>query len=251
MLPCISSRLLISILSALVIKASFYLLIRLWLEVFAPLPTLPIVYGLWILGSLALFWGAWQALASTQLKPMVAWSTVAQVGYLIIGLGLLAHPDTPNGWAWGLLWLMMAHALAKSAMFLAAGNLQQAAGHDRITELGPIMRAQPKTLFAFGLAGVSLAGLPISAGFLAKWWLIELGLFQQAWGLVLLMVIASLLTIGYVFKVLNVAFNHALMASPTDTLVIRPVHPGRQWVALTLSSLGILSGLHAQWAWGG
>ncbi|WP_044410419.1 complex I subunit 5 family protein [Thiomicrospira microaerophila] len=246
-----------AILSALVIKASFYLLMRLWLEVFAPIPTLALVYGVWLMGSVALLWGAWQALSSQQLKPMVAWSTVAQVGYLVIGLGLLAHPNTPTGintpegWQWGLLWLMMAHALAKSAMFLAAGNLQQAAGHDRISDLGEVMRVQRKTLFAFGIAGVSLAGLPVSAGFLAKWWLLELGIFHQAWWLVMVMVVASLLTAGYVFRVLNVALNKELKPVIEHAPVMIPIHAGRQWVVLILACLGVLAGLQAQWLWGG
>jgi formate hydrogenlyase subunit 3/multisubunit Na+/H+ antiporter MnhD subunit len=245
-----------AILSALVIKASFYLLIRLWLEVFAPIPTESLVYSLWALGSMALLWGAWQALASQQLKPMVAWSTVAQVGYLVIGLGLVVHPNTPTGintpegWLWGLLWLMMAHALAKSAMFLAAGNLQQAAGHDLLANMGDVMRSQPKTLFAFGLAGVSLAGLPVSAGFLAKWWLLELGLFHQAWWLVLVMVIASLLTAGYVFRVLNIALNTELKSTRVGE-ILGSIHPARQWISLSLAMLGLLAGLHANWVWGG
>lgn len=238
-----------AILSALVIKASFYLLIRLWLEVFAPIPTEVLVQSLWVLGSLALLWGAWQALASVNLKPMVAWSTVAQVGYLVIGLGLVAHPNTPEGWLWGLLWLMLAHALAKSSMFLAAGNLQHSAGHDRLVDLGAVLRRQPKTLFAFGLAGVSLAGLPVSAGFLAKWWLLELGLWHQAWWLVLVLVLGSLLTVGYVFRVLNIALNTEFKSSvEPDALIF--IHPVREWVGLGLALLGLVAGLHASWLWG-
>ena len=235
-----------AILSALVIKASFYLLIRLWLEVFAPLQNEMLSLFWMLLGSLAVLWGAWQALATAHLKRLVAWSTVAQVGYLVIGLALVAHPDTPNNLVWGVLWLIVAHALAKSAMFLAAGNIQQIAGHDELSHLSYVLRNQRKNLFAFGLAGVSLAGLPLSAGFLAKWWLLDLGIAHQAWWLLGVLIIGSLMTAGYVMRVLNLAM--VSQSQPQKTFV---VHPGRAWVALSLALLAVFGGLSAQWLWGG
>lgn len=235
-----------AILSALVIKASFYLLIRLWLEVFAPLD-LSVSFWFWaLLGSLAVFWGAAQALVTPSLKQLVAWSTVAQVGYLFIGLALMIESQAQFDWAWGLVGLILAHALAKSAMFLAVGNIQHCAGHDEIVHLGYVLRTERKTLFAFGLAGISLAGLPISAGFLTKWWLLELSFDQQAWWLFGVLILGSLMTAGYVFRVLNLAITN--QAQPQ---ILQPIHVGRDWLVLLLALLAIVSGLSAQSLWGG
>lgn len=236
-----------AILSALVIKASFYLLMRLWLEVFAPLTSLSMVWLWAFLGSVAVFWGAWQALQASHLKRLVAWSTVAQVGYLIIGLALAAHPQTPPEYWFGLLWLVLAHALAKAAMFLAAGSLQQAAGHDVLANLGYALHRSRMTTFSFAMAGVSLAGLPISAGFLAKWWLLELGMMHQAWWwLLAVLLLGSLMTAAYVFRVLNLAF--ASQSQPQSLLALHPLQHG---VALVLALLAIVLGVVGQGLWGG
>ncbi|MBE0493665.1 MAG: hypothetical protein IBX48_04920 [Thiomicrospira sp.] len=235
-----------AILSALVIKASFYLLIRLWLEVFAPLD-LSLAFWFWaLLGSLAVLWGATQALVTPSLKQLVAWSTVAQVGYLAIGLALMIDAQAQFSWAWGLVGLILAHALAKSAMFLAVGNIQQRAGHDNLQQLGYVLRTERKTLFAFGLAGVSLAGLPISAGFLAKWWLLELSFDHQAWWLFGVLILGSLMTAGYVLRVLNLA-----LTNQAQTQSLQAIPAGREWLVLILASLAIVSGLSAQSLWGG
>lgn len=235
-----------AILSALVIKASFYLLIRLWLEVFAPLD-LALAFWFWaLLGSLAVFWGALQALVTPSLKQLVAWSTVAQVGWLFIGLALMIETQSQFSWAWGLVGLIVAHALAKSAMFLAVGNIQQRAGHDDLMQLGYVLRSERKTMFAFAIAGVSLAGLPISAGFLAKWWLLELSFDHQAWWLLGVLILGSLMTAGYVLRVLNLA-----MTSQAQPQTLQPIHAGRDWLVLLLAMLAIISGLSAQSLWGG
>lgn len=234
-LPVVSA-----ILSALVIKASFYLLARLWLEVFAPLQTLALVYFWLWLGALAVVWGAWQAITASRLKALVAWSTVAQVGYLVIGLALLAHPSVPVELASVLLLLVVAHALAKAAMFLAAGNVYYQLGDDAMARIADGFRALPRSLFAFALAGVSLAGLPISAGFLAKWFLLEQAVSLQLFWLVAVLLLGSLLTAGYVFRVLNLAF---LQASPSeDKPLFSKVSTAQEVVALCLALGAILLG---------
>ena len=235
-----------AILSALVIKAAFYLLIRLWLEVFAPLQSSALI-GFWLLlGSAAILWGSWQALMTANLKRLVAWSTVAQVGYLVIALALVASPDTPLAVKNGLLWMIIAHALAKSAMFLAAGNVQSLAGHDQLMRLGYVWHRSRMNLFAFALAGVSLAGLPISAGFLAKWWLLSLAIDHQAWWLVVLIILGGLLTAAYVVRVLNIAVTAQSQPQHLHELAVE-----RSWIALSLALLAIVTGLGGQWFWGG
>jgi multicomponent Na+:H+ antiporter subunit D len=91
-----------------------------------------------------------------RLKLLVAYSTVAQIGYLFLVFPLASNA-TDRGVLWtGALVFLLAHAAAKSGMFLAAGNIKRAAGHDRIRDLDGITHTRPVSAFTMGLAGVSL-----------------------------------------------------------------------------------------------
>jgi formate hydrogenlyase subunit 3/multisubunit Na+/H+ antiporter MnhD subunit len=137
-------------LSALVVKAAVYLMIRLWLDLFQPALTPAATWLLGLLGAAAVLWGSWNALWAKRLKLLAAYSTVAQLGYLFMFFPLLtALPaGVSRDAAFGALVLMaLTHGFAKSALFLAAGSIQQRAGHDRIQDLGGTARALPVTTF--------------------------------------------------------------------------------------------------------
>ncbi len=196
-------------LSALVVKVSVYMLIRLWLDVFNPVvsPEATLLVG--ILGSIAVLWGSWQGYRAQRLKLLAAYSTVAQVGYLFIFLALvLALPvGLPRDHALAaLLVLALTHGFAKSALFLSAGIIQQHAGHDRIADLGGTARALPLTIFVIALAGVALIGLPPSGTFLAKWQMIASSVVTQQWWWIPVISAGSLLAAAYTFRVLGHAF---------------------------------------------
>lgn len=197
-------------LSALVVKAAFYLVLRLWLDLFAPAVTPTAAALLGALGAAAVLWGSWQAFRAERLKLLAAYSTVAQVGYLFLFFPLLvALPpgparDTALG---GLVLLALTHGLAKSALFLAAGTVQQHAGHDRIQDLDGIAHRLPVTVFAIALAGVALIGLPPSGAFLGKWQLLSGAITTGQWLWVPAVLGGSLLASAYVFRVLGHAFG--------------------------------------------
>ncbi len=229
-----------AVLSALVVKASFYVLLRLWLALVpagvAPGPGL-LLGGL---GVAAVFWGGFQALRQSRLKPMVAYSTVAQVGYLFLAFPIA----TAAGWRAAIL-LLLAHALAKAAMFLAAGNLLRHAGHDRIAGLDRIPQRLPLTITAFALAGVSLMGLPPSGGFVGKWMLMEAAMAAGQWWWALVPLLGGLLTAAYVFRVIG----HAFTPAPPGP-VARSIDSRLEWAALSLAVLAVLSGMLAFWPLG-
>ena len=113
-----------ALLSALVVKASFYILLRFWLSLFSPLLAenshgLEALLGL--LGAMAVLWGSFQALRQSRLKLLIAYSTVAQIGYLFLAFPL-THIAGITAWN-AVAYLALSHALAKAAMFMAAGNL--------------------------------------------------------------------------------------------------------------------------------
>jgi formate hydrogenlyase subunit 3/multisubunit Na+/H+ antiporter MnhD subunit len=197
-------------LSALVVKAAFYLVLRLWFDLFAValIPAFGIVLG--VLGGLAVLWGSWRALHAQRLKLLAAYSTVAQLGYLFLFLPLLlALPagDQRELLFGALILYALTHGFAKGALFLGVGVIQQHAGHDRIEQLGGTARALPLTTFALALSGIALIGLPPSGTFLAKWQLIAAAIQTGQWPWLLVVVIGSLLAAAYVFRILGHAFG--------------------------------------------
>jgi formate hydrogenlyase subunit 3/multisubunit Na+/H+ antiporter MnhD subunit len=222
-------------LSALVVKGSFYLLLRLWLELFGDLAG-GVATLLGLLGAAAVLWGSVMALLQTRLKLLVAYSTVAQIGYLFLAFPLAAGAGI-TAWT-GALYLAFSHALAKAAMFLAAGNLLRFGGHDRIADLDRVVQRLPLSIAAFALAGVSIMGLPPSGGFIGKWLLLESALTRGQWGWAMVIILGGVLAATYVFKVLGYAFTQS--ENPHQA---NPVPATMEWVALGLAATAVLLGL--------
>ena len=192
-----------------------------------------------LLGTGAILWGSIQALRQTRIKMLVAYSTVAQLGYLFIAFPLA---KSVGGTAWNAVgYLVLSHALAKAAMFMAAGNILHVRGHDRIADLGQIVQHMPLTVGAFGLAGVSIMGLPPSGGFIAKWLLLEAALVQGQWGFVIVLILGGLMAAGYVFKVISQAFIHTTLSHES-----KAVPASMEWAAMLLAIGAILLGFLPQ-----
>ena len=227
-----------ALLSALVVKGAFYMMLRLWTEVFEVSLTFAAGQLIGITGAAAVLWGSWQALLQTNFKLLVAHSSVAQMGYLLMMFPLLVI--APGQMADSADWLapawtagifqVMAHAFAKASLFLSAGIVVMALGHDRIESLRDLVAWMPMTAMAIGIAGVSLIGLPPSGGFLAKWMLLKGVFLSGQWWWAPAILAGSLLTAGYVFKLLRLAFAPARVKDP-----FRPVPKILQVCALLLA----------------
>ena len=171
-----------AVLSGLVVKASFFLIVRLWFDVLPALPSGAASAILATLGSAAILSGSVLALRQERMKLLIAYSTIAQIGYLFLMFPLASgpHPWVADAWSGGLM-QTLSHAFAKAGMFLAAGLVAESLGHDRIAGLGGAGRAMPVTMFALGLGGLSLMGLPPSGGFAAKWLLLKASIEAGQW----------------------------------------------------------------------
>lgn len=225
-----------ALLSALVVKASFYLILRLWLGPFDALLARAELLA-WLpmaLGSAAILWGSWKAIRAPRLKMLIAYSTVAQLGYLFLIFPLFGAAGALQA---GMMHAF-AHALAKAAMFTSAGALIKATGQDRVAGLAGVAGRRPLSLYAFGLAGITIMGLPPSAGFLAKWLLIEAALQRGHWSIALMVLAGGLLATVYVFRVLRQAFLHA----PQSSEVVA-VPRTLELMAFVLATASVLLGL--------
>lgn len=231
-----------AILSALVVKSSFYILLRIWFQ--ASPGMIPFDAGqlLGALGAGAIVWGSIQALMQERLKLLIAYSTVAQLGYLFLVFPLAAATEARGPvWTGGLIFLL-SHATAKSAMFLAAGNIMRAAGHDRIKDLHGVTGAIPLSVGAIGLAGVSLVGLPPTGGFVGKWFLLLAGLDQGQWWWIAVLLVGGLLSAAYMVRLLT----HAFTQGP-ETKQWRKVPGFMEWSAVALALTAFLLGFVAGW----
>ena len=232
-----------AILSGLVVKAPFFLVVRLWFDVMPELPQQAAAQILGTLGAMAILFGSVVALRQVRLKLLIAYSTVAQIGYLFLMFPLAIKPVTGHPWstfAWtGGVVQAISHAVAKAAMFMAAGLIAEALGHDRIARLAGIGRALPITVLAFGLGGLSLMGLPPSGGFVAKAMLLRAAVAEGQWWWAVVVLTGGLLAAGYVFLVLARS-----LADPVEPLRLSTtISPSRQVVVLVLALCAVLLGL--------
>ena len=231
-----------ALLSGLVVKAPFFLVVRLWFDVMPRLSDRDAAQVLGILGAAAILFGSVVALRQARLKLLIAYSTVAQIGYLFLMFPLAIKPEMGRWWsttAWtGGMLQAISHAFAKAAMFMAAGLIAEALGHDRVAGLSGIGRALPITVFAFGLGGLSLMGLPPSGGFVAKAMLLTAAVAEGQWWWAVVILTGGLLAGGYVFLVLARS-----LAEPSEPVtLLSTVSPIRQAVAVAVALCAVLLG---------
>jgi multicomponent Na+:H+ antiporter subunit D len=222
-----------AVLSGLVVKGSFFLVVRLWFDVLAALPGVIPGTILAALGSAAILFGSVLALRQARLKLLIAYSTVAQIGYLFLMFPLAAGPWAADAFSGGTM-QALSHAFAKAAMFLSAGLIAESLGHDRIAELGGAARALPVTFLAFGLGGLSLMGLPPSGGFAAKWLLMKASIEAGQWVWAIVMAGGGMLAGGYLYRVLAPA-----LSGESPQLKKAPAR-SRESVALVLAVVALL-----------
>lgn len=199
------------ILSGLVVKASFVVAIRVWTEVTGPVTGVAVVIGVAAAGSI--LWAGLAALRATGFKRLVAYSTVSQVGYLFLFFPLAAAADRqgiPATVALGaVVTLAVAHGLAKSALFLAAGIFKEQLGNDRIDSLTGRGAELPVVTMAIGICAVSLAGLPVTLGFAGKWQLLSAAVEVRAWWIVAVVAAGTLVAAGYLLRPLQALLTGA------------------------------------------
>ncbi len=226
-----------ALLAGLTTKASFYLLVRLWFDVFPEEMTPAAGELLGILGAVAIVWGAILAVRQERLKALIAYSSVSQIGYFFLLFPLTTGSAGFEAWSGGVYYAF-SHGFATAAMFMAAGVIVQTLEHDRIKDMEGLSQHLPLTIASFAVAGVTLMGLPPSGGFTAKWLLLSAAIDNNRWDLVVVIIGGSLLAAVYVFRILNRAL---LTITPTDT----PRGPRPQRLEAIALALALVSALLA------
>jgi len=191
-------------LAATATKVAIYLLIRFTFSVFGlsfSFTTLPLQVLFMVLGLLGIFVASTAAIYQKNVKHLFAYSSIAQIGYMIVGFST----STVTGLTATLLHVFN-HALMKSALFLALGAVMYRIGSVQLSQFQGLGRQMPFTMAAIVIGGLSLIGVPLTVGFVSKWYLL-MALVENGWWLVaVLILLSSLLTIFYVWRIFEVAY---------------------------------------------
>jgi multicomponent Na+:H+ antiporter subunit D len=195
-------------------KVAVYVLLRVLFTVFGAeysFQHMPLQSILIILSIVGIFVTSVMAWAQTDAKRLLAYSSVAQIGYMVVGLALA----TTTGLTAAIVH-MFNHALMKGALFLALGAIAYRIGSTRISDLAGLGRAMPWTMSAVAVGGLSLIGVPLTAGFISKWFLITGALERGWWWLALALLLTSLIAVMYVWKIVEAAWFRDLPAARQD-----------------------------------
>lgn len=185
-------------------KVAIYVLCRLAFTVFGTslvFHSMPAGRIILLLAAVGMLVGSAVACLQNDLRYVLAWSSIAQIGYIMAGVALA----TTAGLSAAYLH-MMAHAVTKAALFATAGLLLMRLGSVRLSDLAGIGRRMPWTFAAFVLGGLSLIGVPPTAGFVSKWALVTALVEQSQWLVLGALLGGSLLAVFYVGRVVEIAW---------------------------------------------
>ena len=191
-------------LAATATKVAIYALIRVVFTIFGGVGLFE-VFGvnntLMAMAILAMFVGSIVAVYQGNIKRMLAYSSIAQIGYIILGLSL----DSVTGVTAGIVHLFN-HALTKGGLFMAMGCIAMMLGSVRLDDMAGLGKRMPITMAAFVAGGLSLIGVPLTVGFISKWYLIKAALEPGSVLIAILIVLSSLIAVAYVWRVVEVAY---------------------------------------------
>ncbi len=206
-------------------KVAIYLLLRFSYDVwgrafsFHAMPLGPILL---VLSSVAIVFASVGAIFQNNIKRMFAYSSVAQIGYITLGIGMASVA----GLTAGILHLFN-HALMKGALFLAIGCIAPRLNSLQLADMAGLGRRMPWTMAAIVIAGLSLVGMPLTVGFISKWYLVVAALQKGWWWLAVLILVGSLLALIYVWRVIETAY-------------LREPPPGQEELQITEAPLSML-----------
>lgn len=187
-------------------KVAAYMMIRIMYMVFKPsfsIETIPITTVLAWIGAIAIIVGSVFAIRQSDLKRMLAYSSVAQIGYIVLGIGLANRMGLT-----GSLLHIVNHAFMKGCLFLVAGAIIYKLGGRNIYQFKDLYKQMPYTMTAFTIAAFSMIGIPPTAGFFSKLYLILGSIDAGQWSFVAIILLSSLLNVVYFTNVIrNIYFG--------------------------------------------
>ena len=201
-------------LAATATKVAVYVMIRFIFDVFGfefSFTHFPLQEVLLTLGIAGIFVASVVAIYQDNLKRMLAYSSVAQVGYIILGISFASQTGIM-----ATLLQMLNHGLMKAALFLALAAVVYRMGIAQLSQMHGIASRMPLTMAAFLIGGLSLIGVPLTVGFISKWYLVSAALENGWWAVAAAILLGSLLSVVYIWRVIEVAYFKPVSESTPD-----------------------------------
>ena len=224
--------------AGLLTKVGVYSLLRLFVLCFRQPGAELVLEVLLVLSGLTMLFGVLGALCQWEVRKILSWHIISQVGYMVMGIGLAASgADVAQAAVAATVFYVVHHIVVKSSLFLIGGIAGRVSGSQELPAMGGIVELAPGVSMLFLVAAFSLAGLPPFSGFFAKFVLIRAGLAGGHGVVVLVALVTSLLTLYSMSKIWNYAFwrapsvpaaagRYRAMMLPTAVLVLFSVLMG-------------------------
>ena len=203
-----------AVMAATSTKVFAYVLIRLMFSVFGvefDINVVPVTKILLVFSSAAIIAGSALAIAQTNIKRMLAYSSVGQIGYIVLGVAIANEVSMS-----GSLLHIFNHALMKCSLFFVVGVVVYRTGIEDISGFNGLGRKMPFTMAAFTIGALSMIGLPLTVGFVSKWYLAMGALQADLWIIVVVILVSSLLTAVYFWRVVEGIYFREPSAGAAD-----------------------------------
>ena len=189
--------------SATTTKVFIYVLIRYFYTIFDHKQLLDNLLPdlLMFMSAIVILYGSYIAIISNNIKKIFAYSSLSQIGYMVLGLSFM----TESGLTASLIYLFN-HAHIKAAVFLAIGCMIYYTGKETISSLNGLSREIPLVCFLFVLSCIALIGIPSTSGFISKWHILSAAIEADAWLIVVVILLGSLFSIVYVWRCIEAIY---------------------------------------------
>jgi len=207
-------------LAATATKVAVYVMIRIIFTVFGInlIESTPTRELFLLLGMAGVIAASITAIYQTNAKRLFAYSSVAQIGYMVLGIGFGSVLGLTASFVH-----IFNHAIMKAALFMALGAIMYRISSNHISDMRGLARKMPWTFGAFVIAGLSLIGVPGTAGFISKWYLVLAALEQQAWIVVAVILTGSLLAVAYIWKLVEIMYFNSASETKNDDVKEAPL----------------------------
>ncbi len=207
-----------ALLAASATKVGVYLFLRFLFDVFGIrfiIDTWPLAEIFMALAIIAAVMGSLVAITQINVKRLLAYSSIAQIGYIVLGISFVNLTGLT-----GAVVHLFNHALMKGVMFLAIGSVLMRVGGTRFVHIRGLGKRMPMTMAAFVIAGLSMIGVPGTVGFVSKWYLVLAAIERGLWPVAIIVMATSLMAVVYVWRVVEAAYfaepeaNHEIAEAP-------------------------------------
>lgn len=196
------------------------------------------MYFLALLAGVGVLVSSVTAIRQTEVKSVLAYSSVGQIAYIVLGFSLANHAGVTAS-----VIHIFNHAVVKGAMFMAVGAVALRVGGTKVSDFEGLGRKMPLTMAAFTIGGCGLIGVPLTTGFISKWYLVQGTMAAGYWGMAFIVLLGGVLALVYIWRLVEIIW----FAHPNDDKPIREAPLSMLLPMWILIGASIWFGIDAGW----